>query len=645
MEQPDEGEAAPREEDTQNGETKGETNGKTFSLFENENFELNANDDEFESGSVDEHDAEGGDSSEEGEQDDGEKSASESEGMSYGDLSSEGGSGDEIGGDEECINHVDGADNDDDNEADLEEDLRAGDTKERLTDVRAQVAGMLKRGKKKKWINKEEDIYRDQMGVYKKGQLMKSEDIEDRMKYLLLLFSEREKVVKLPSTGVKAKLNKAAIVKELLFYYSYFYEYSEQFIKYLYYLFDLKELYLFLEMNNLPKEIHLRTNTVKITRRNLINILKSQNITAEEGENWNNVGIVIHDVNSNVGSLNEYMYGYYMIQSASSLIPVLELNVQPDESVLDMCAAPGGKCTFICALQKNRGFVYANDVNKVRCKSIEANASRMGIHNLVITSFDALKIGKKWTFQFDRVILDAPCSGTGVVNKNKGARRKTLKEIRELAQKQRKLLNNAISLVKNGGIVVYSTCSITVEENEQVINYILKKRDVNLLPIDIQIGDPGITHYRKKEFSSKVALCRRIYLHKHNYDNFFVAKLWKRSDAVYAKGGGKSAQKTPRRGTSGAANGAEASHVVDKDARDGEQNRDGNLKASVKKKKGKFRTGKGKRKKHKKEKAASPSPMRSDKTVKKGAPFRKNKTALHGKNAKFGKKKKMHMGR
>ncbi|GAB66571.1 proliferating-cell nucleolar antigen p120, partial [Plasmodium cynomolgi strain B] len=329
---------------------------------------------------------------------------------------------------------------------------------------------------------------------------------------------------------VKAKINKAAIVKELLFYYTYYYEYSEQLIKYLYYLFDLKELYLFLEMNNLPKEIHLRTNTIKITRKNLLHILKSQNISAEEGENWNNVGIVINDANSNVGSLNEYMYGYYMIQSASSLIPVLELNVQPNEIILDMCAAPGGKCTFICALQKNKGFVYANDVNKMRCKAIEANASRMGIHNLIVTSFDALKIGEKWNFQFDKIILDAPCSGTGVVNKNKGARRKTIKEIRDLAQKQRKLLNNAISLVKNGGIVVYSTCSITVEENEQVINYILKKRDVNVLPTNIQIGDPGITHYRKKEFSSKVSLCRRIYLHKHNYDNFFVAKLWKRSD-------------------------------------------------------------------------------------------------------------------
>ncbi|ANQ08270.1 Methyltransferase [Plasmodium coatneyi] len=614
MENPDEGNAAPREEDAQNGETSG----KTFALFENENFELNASDEEFESGSAE------GDDAEEGEQDDGEEeSGSESEGMSYGDLSNDDDNDDE---DDE-----DGGDDADegDNEAALEEDPQEGDTTQGMTDVRAQVSGMLKRRNKKKWINKEEQIYKDEIGVYRKGKLMKSEDIEDRMKYLLLLFTEREKVIKLPSKEVKAKLNKAAIVKELLFYYTYFYEYSEELIKYLYYLFDLKELYLFLEMNNLPKEIHLRTNTVKITRKNLINILKSQNVNAEEGENWNNVGIVINDVNSNVGSLNEYMYGYYMIQSASSLIPVLELNVKPEDTVLDMCAAPGGKCTFICALQKNKGFVYANDINKMRCKAIEAQASRMGIQNLVITSFDALKVGQKWTFLFDKIILDAPCSGTGVVNKNKGARRKTLKEIRELAQKQRKLLNNAISLVKNGGIVVYSTCSITVEENEQVINYILKKRDVNLLPIDTPIGDPGITHYRKKEFSSKVALCRRIYLHKHNYDNFFVAKLLKRSDAVYTKGGVKPAKN---------------SNMVNKNAQDAKQNGDGHPKAGIKnKKKGKFRNRKGKKKK-KKEKTGAPSPMQSDKKVKKGGPFVKGKTPFGGKNAKFGKKKKMHKG-
>ncbi|KNC36708.1 proliferating-cell nucleolar antigen p120 [Plasmodium falciparum RAJ116] len=350
-------------------------------------------------------------------------------------------------------------------------------------------------------------------GVYKNDKLMKNEDIEDRMKYLLILLNDTKKN--------NIKIERSTIINELLFYYTYYYEYSKEMIKYLYYIFDIKELYLFLEINNMPKEIHLRTNTLKITRNNLMKILKNQNVSVQEGESWNHVGITIKDVNTNVGSLNEYLYGYYIIQSSSSLMPVLELNIQEDDMVLDMCAAPGGK------------FVYANDINKLRCKAIEAHASRMGINNLIVTCIDALKIQKHLTFQFDKILLDAPCSGTGVVNKNKTARRKTIKEIRDLAQKQKILLNNAINLLKNGGIVVYSTCSISVEENEQVINYILKKRDVNLLPTNINIGDPGITQYRKKQFSSKISLCKRIYLHKHNHDNFFIAKLIKRSDAVF----------------------------------------------------------------------------------------------------------------
>ncbi|ETW28625.1 hypothetical protein PFFCH_03996 [Plasmodium falciparum FCH/4] len=384
--------------------------------------------------------------------------------------------------------------------------------------------GLTKR-MKKIYINKKENIYHNQIGVYKNDKLMKNEDIEDRMKYLLILLNDTKKN--------NIKIERSTIINELLFYYTYYYEYSKEMIKYLYYIFDIKELYLFLEINNMPKEIHLRTNTLKITRNNLMKILKNQNVSVQEGESWNHVGITIKDVNTNVGSLNEYLYGYYIIQSSSSLMPVLELNIQEDDMVLDMCAAPGGKCTFMCTLKKNRGVVYANDINKLRCKAIEAHASRMGINNLIVTCIDALKIQKHLTFQFDKILLDAPCSGTGVVNKNKTARRKTIKEIRDLAQKQKILLNNAINLLKNGGIVVYSTCSISVEENEQVINYILKKRDVNLLPTNINIGDPGITQYRKKQFSSKISLCKRIYLHKHNHDNFFIAKLIKRSDAVF----------------------------------------------------------------------------------------------------------------
>ncbi|KAI4838417.1 rRNA (cytosine-C(5))-methyltransferase [Plasmodium brasilianum] len=556
-------------------------NRKTFPLFENDNFEINqSGDDECISGSADglevredeeteEEDEDGQNEYDEGEDDgedydeyedykerydnggveqgqenlmDNKDNSSDSSNMSYNDLNSDeehekGTSYNEYYNidDIEIIRKrigEDGNREDSQNGADSEVHFLGGQKE-------VNISGLMKKKIKKKCINKSEHIYFDEIGIYKNNKIMNSEDIEDRMKYLLLLLSDSSKKKKKKKKNISiinSVVEKSSIIKELLFYYTYYYEYTKEMIKYLYYLFDIKELYLFLEINNMPKEIHLRTNTLKITRSNLMKILKGQNISVQEGrDKWNNVGIIVNDINSNVGSCNEYLYGYYMIQSSSSFIPVLELNAQENDIILDMCAAPGGKCTYLCALKKNRGLVYANDVNKLRCKAIEAHASRMGIHNLIVTCFDSLNIHKYISFQFDKILLDSFCSGTGVVNKNKSARRKSIKEIRELAQKQRKLLNNAINLVKNGGIVVYSTCSITVEENEQVINYILKKRDVNLLPTDIDIGDPGITHYRKKQFSSKIALCKRIYLHKHNYDNFFVAKLIKRSDVIFGE--------------------------------------------------------------------------------------------------------------
>ncbi|SOS79332.1 RNA methyltransferase, putative [Plasmodium sp. gorilla clade G1] len=492
---------------------------KTLNLFDNDNFVLNNSDEEeYASNSYDniEDDEDDDDEEEVDNDEEGLEDPPSSDNMSYDDLASQ--HEDDKYNEEETFNEDDNYN--EENKYNDEEGSEEGYMKK----IDGKSLGLTKR-MKKIYINKKENIYHNQIGVYKNDKLMKNEDIEDRMKYLLILLNDTKKN--------NIKIERSTIINELLFYYTYYYEYSKEMIKYLYYIFDIKELYLFLEINNMPKEIHLRTNTLKITRNNLMKILKNQNVSVQEGESWNHVGITIKDVNTNVGSLNEYLYGYYIIQSSSSLMPVLELNIQEDDMVLDMCAAPGGKCTFMCTLKKNRGVVYANDINKLRCKAIEAHASRMGINNLIVTCIDALKIQKHLTFQFDKILLDAPCSGTGVVNKNKTARRKTIKEIRDLAQKQKILLNNAINLLKNGGIVVYSTCSISVEENEQVINYILKKRDVNLLPTNINIGDPGITQYRKKQFSSKISLCKRIYLHKHNHDNFFIAKLIKRSDAVF----------------------------------------------------------------------------------------------------------------
>lgn len=157
----------------------------------------------------------------------------------------------------------------------------------------------------------------------------------------------------------------------------------------------------------------------------------------------------------------------------------MALDPQENERILDMAAAPGGKTTFISAMMKNTGCVFANDSNKARTKSLIANIHRLGCRNTVVSNYDAREFPKV-IGGFDRVLLDAPCSGTGVIAKDsnvKVARKE--KDFIQIPHLQRQLLLSAIDSVnansRSGGIIVYSTCSVAVEENEAVVNYALKR--------------------------------------------------------------------------------------------------------------------------------------------------------------------------
>ena len=148
---------------------------------------------------------------------------------------------------------------------------------------------------------------------------------------------------------------------------------------------------------------------------------------------------------------------------------------------------------------KNQGILFANDVKKERLKSLTANIQRLGIYNSVVTNYDGRKYPTIMT-GFDRVLLDAPCTGLGVIARDpaiKGS--KSAKEIQLLSHLQKELLLAAIDCVdahsKTGGIIVYSTCSITVEENEWVIDYALQHRHVKLVECGFEIGEPGLKNY------------------------------------------------------------------------------------------------------------------------------------------------------
>ncbi|KAI6103471.1 NOL1/NOP2/sun family-domain-containing protein [Pisolithus sp. B1] len=309
-----------------------------------------------------------------------------------------------------------------------------------------------------------------------------------------------------------------------------YYGYNEFLAEKLFHLFSVAEAIEFFEANEVSRPVTIRTNTLKTRRRDLVQALINRGVNLEPIGKWTNVGLQIFESTVPIGATPEYLAGHYMLQAASSFLPVIALDPQPNERILDMASAPGGKTTHIAALLQNTGHIFANDATKARTKSLAANVHRMGCNNVTVCSYDGREFPKVMG-GFNRVLLDAPCSGTGVISKDSSVKvNKSDRDFMLLSHLQKQLILCAIDSVspesKTGGYLVYSTCSVTVDENEAVVNYALKKRpNVKLVDTGIGFGREGYTQYRGKIFHPSVALTRRFYPHVHNMDGFFVAKF------------------------------------------------------------------------------------------------------------------------
>ncbi|KAJ3071994.1 rRNA (cytosine-C5-)-methyltransferase nop2 [Podochytrium sp. JEL0797] len=323
------------------------------------------------------------------------------------------------------------------------------------------------------------------------------------------------------------------LIKDLAMYYGY----NDYLMEKLFHLFPVSEAIEFFEANEIQRPVVIRTNTLKTRRRDLAQALINRGVNLEPVGKWSKVGLQIFDSPVPIGATPEYLAGHYMLQAASSFLPVVSLAPQENERVLDMCSAPGGKTTYISALLKNTGCVFANDANKDRCKALMANIHRLGAKNTVVCNYD----GKEFPALiggFDRVLLDAPCSGTGVISKDPAVKtNKSDDDFIFLAKIQRELILSAIDSVDansaTGGYIVYSTCSVTVEENEAVVDYALRKRpNVKLVPSGLDFGKEGFVSYRGKTFHPSVIHTRRYYPHTYNMDGFYVAKFKKVSNKI-----------------------------------------------------------------------------------------------------------------
>ncbi|KLJ09215.1 hypothetical protein EMPG_15356 [Blastomyces silverae] len=327
-----------------------------------------------------------------------------------------------------------------------------------------------------------------------------------------------------------------------------YYGYTPYLAEKLFNLFTPREAFAFFEANESPRPVVIRTNTLRTNRRSLAQALINRGVVLEPVGKWSKVGLQVFESAVPLGATPEYLAGHYILQAASSFLPVMALAPQPNERVLDMAAAPGGKTTYISALMRNTGCVLANDASKPRTKGLIGNIHRLGCKNTIVSNLDAREAFPKILGGFDRILLDAPCSGTGVISKDPSVKTsKTERDFLALPHMQKQLLLAAIDSTdhasKTGGYIVYSTCSVTVEENEGVVQYALRKRP-NVKIVDTGLGNfgsPGFKSYMGKKFDDKMPLTRRYYPHRENVDGFYVCKLKKTGPSpTSSKSAGKS---------------------------------------------------------------------------------------------------------
>lgn len=230
-----------------------------------------------------------------------------------------------------------------------------------------------------------------------------------------------------------------------------------------------------------------------------------------------------------LGATHEFLLGgYYLYRGSASLIPPLALGPGASDRVLDAAAAPGGKCTHVAQLMGNRGLIVATDVSRERFRALRTNLERMGVENAVAVRMDCRRVPEVFGEYFTKAMLDAPCTGEGIIQLDPSRKTKTrFEDLVRAHGRQVELLTATLRSVVPGGRVVYSTCSIAPEENEFTIAEVLERfGGVRVVEPGVAVGlDPGITEYFGVELPRELRLCGRTYPHRHGLEGFFVCVL------------------------------------------------------------------------------------------------------------------------
>lgn len=278
-----------------------------------------------------------------------------------------------------------------------------------------------------------------------------------------------------------------------------------------------------LDLDARPKPA-LRINTLKIAPNALLTRLKRKGVSLERIP-FANQGYWYH-ADFSLGATPEYLHGLYYLQEAASQVPPIVLDPNPGDVVLDMAAAPGSKTTQLAQLMDDQGVIVALDTEPIRLASLRNNIERMGISSVVCYKKDA-RFAADLGLAFDKVLLDAPCSGNYCIEENYFSE-KTISGIKQRAKLQKELLKSAYKVLKSGGTLVYSTCSLEPEEDELVIAWFLQKYpDMSVRPIDLPVADPGLTDVFGESLDQSLSLTKRFWPQRSGTQGFFVAKLVK----------------------------------------------------------------------------------------------------------------------
>ena len=268
------------------------------------------------------------------------------------------------------------------------------------------------------------------------------------------------------------------------------------------------------------RPVTLRANTLKTNIENVKNVFDSMQISYQEVSWYKDALILEKFPEEEIKKLDIYQNGEIYLQSLSSMLPPLVLSPKENENILDMAAAPGGKTTQMLALSENKAFITACEKNKIRAERLQYNLNKQGANRVNVMIKDARLLDD--FFSFDKILLDAPCSGSGTISIFDKKLESTFTEdlVARSSKVQKELLKKAITLLKPGHEMVYSTCSILSKENEEIIKKFIDLKQIEVLQIDRTCFSDAIL--LPTSIEGTLCICPSAL-----YEGFFVAKLKK----------------------------------------------------------------------------------------------------------------------